>query len=209
MVSLSLRTEEIAVVCRFSKTYPFRLIASTAIKQNKTTWRCLFEPLRYARLPACAKWRTIDSQEAIMETEAIAEILGGRKVLGKTIKSPDELTQVVRTGLPVGSVTALAEKLHLGNRDLSRKLGIPQRTLTRRLSKASLLTPAESDRTVRMARVFANAVAMLGDRDKAIEWLGTPNRALGGGRPLDQLDTDTGSRMVEDILGRIAYGVYS
>jgi putative toxin-antitoxin system antitoxin component (TIGR02293 family) len=50
---------------------------------------------------------------------------------------------------------------------------------------------------------------MIGDQDKAIEWLGTPNRALGGERPLDQLDTDTGAHMVEDILGRIAYGVYS
>jgi putative toxin-antitoxin system antitoxin component (TIGR02293 family) len=130
-------------------------------------------------------------------------------VLGKAIKNPDDLAQLVRTGLPAGSVSALAERLHLGNGVLSRKLGISQRTLTRRLSYGSLLTAAESDRTVRMARVYANAIEMIGDRDKAIEWLGTPNRALGGGRPLDQLDTDMGARMVEDILGRIAYGVYS
>lgn len=144
-----------------------------------------------------------------MGAEAIAEILGGRKVLGKAIKSPDDLAHLVREGLPARSVTALAEKLRLVTSVLSRKLGIPQRTLTRRLSQASSLTPAESDRTVRMARVYAHAVEMIGDRDKAIEWLSTPNRALGGEMPLDQLDTDTGARMVEDILGRIAYGVYS
>src|SRR6266536_2748539 len=144
-----------------------------------------------------------------METQAIAEILGGRKVLGRTVKKPDDLAQIVRKDLPASSVTALAGKLHLANSVLSRKLGIPQRTLTRRLSQGSLLTSAESDRTVRMARVYANAVEMIGDEDKAIEWLGTANRALGGERPLDQLDTDTGARMVEDILGRIAYGVYS
>jgi len=50
---------------------------------------------------------------------------------------------------------------------------------------------------------------MIGDQEKAIAWLGTPNRALGGERPLELLDTDLGTRMVEDILGRIAYGVYS
>jgi putative toxin-antitoxin system antitoxin component (TIGR02293 family) len=50
---------------------------------------------------------------------------------------------------------------------------------------------------------------MLGEQEKAIAWLGTANRALGGDRPLDVLDTDVGARMVEDILGRIAYGVYS
>jgi putative toxin-antitoxin system antitoxin component (TIGR02293 family) len=144
-----------------------------------------------------------------METEVIAEVLGGRKVLGKAIKKPDDLAQLVRRGLPATSVTALAEKLDLGNTVLSRKLGIPQRTLTRRLSQRSRLTVAESDRTVRLARVYVNAVEMIGDEEKAAEWLRTPNRALGGGRPLDQLDTDLGARAVEDILGRIAYGVYS
>jgi len=144
-----------------------------------------------------------------LETAEIAEVLGGRKVLGRPIKNPDDLAQLVRAGLPARSVSALAERLHLGNGALAKKLGIPQRTLTRRLSLGSLLTFAESDRTVRMARVFANAVEMIGDRDKAIQWLGTPNRALGGERPLDRLDTDTGARMVEDILGRVAYGVYS
>jgi putative toxin-antitoxin system antitoxin component (TIGR02293 family) len=144
-----------------------------------------------------------------VETEAIAQVLGGRKVLGKTIKKPDELAQLVRKGLPASAVTALAEKLAVGNTVLSRKLGIPQRTLTRRLSQRSRLTAAESDRTVRFARVYANAVEMIGDEVKAVEWLRTPNRALGGERPLDQLDTDLGARAVEDILGRIAYGVYS
>jgi len=144
-----------------------------------------------------------------MDTEAIAEILGGRKVLGKAIKTPDDLAKLVRAGLPAGSVSSLAQRLHLGAGVLSRKLGIPQPTLTRRLSLGSLLSAAESDRTVRIARVFANAVETIRDRDKAIEWLGTPNRALGGEPPLDRLDTETGARMVEDILGRIAYGVYS
>ncbi len=144
-----------------------------------------------------------------METEVIAEVLGGRKVLGKAIKKPDDLAQLVRQGLPATSVTALAEKLDIGNISLSRKLGIPQRTLSRRLSQRARLTAAESDRTVRLARVYANAVEMIGDEEKAVEWLRTPNRALGGDRPLDQLDTDLGARAVEDILGRIAYGVYS
>ena len=144
-----------------------------------------------------------------METTAIAEVLGGRKVLGKAITKPDDLAQLIRRGLPTGSLTVLAQKLNLANGVLSQKLGIPQRTLTRRLADGAFLTTAESDRTVRMARVYAHAVEMIGDSEKAIEWLDTPNRALGGVRPLDQLDTDVGVRMVEDILGRIAYGVYS
>jgi len=159
-----------------------------------------------------AKWRNIGSQKAKEMTSAasaIAEVLGGRRVLGKAVKKPDDLAELVRKGLPASSVKVLAERLDVGNMVLSQKLGIPQRTLTRRLSQGSRLTAAESDRTVRLARVYARAVEMIGDEEKAVEWFRTPNRALGGERPLDQLDTDVGAREVEDILGRIAYGVYS
>ncbi len=139
----------------------------------------------------------------------IANVLGGRKVLGKVVKKPDDLTRMVREGLPANSLTALAEKLAISKASLSRQLGIPQRTMSRRLNHQSRLTAAESDRMVRLARVFACAVQMIGNEDKAVKWLGTPNRALGGAQPLDQLDTDLGAREVEDLLGRIAYGVYS
>jgi putative toxin-antitoxin system antitoxin component (TIGR02293 family) len=144
-----------------------------------------------------------------MTSQNIADVLGGKKVLGRSIKSLTDLAELVREGLPASSVLVLAQKLDLGNAALSRKLGIPQRTMTRRLSQHSRLSAAESDRTVRLARVYATAVEMIGNQEKAVEWLRTPNRALAGERPLDQLDTDLGAREVEDVLGRIAYGVYS
>ena len=121
----------------------------------------------------------------------------------------EDFTQMIRKGLPTSSLTSLAAALGIGSGALSRKLGIPQRTLTRRMSDGSRLTAAESDRIYRMARIFSLAVELIGDKENAIQWLRTPNRALGGEVPIDLLDTDAGARMVEDILGRIAYGVYS
>ena len=144
-----------------------------------------------------------------MTSQSIAAVLGGKQVLGRTVRNLTDLAELVREGLPASSLTALAESLDLRNASLSKKLGIPQRTLTRRLSQHSRLSAAESDRTVRLARVYTTAVEMIGNKQKAVEWLRTPNRALGGERPLDQLDTDLGAREVEDVLGRIAYGVYS
>lgn len=60
-----------------------------------------------------------------------------------------------------------------------------------------------------MARLYSFAIEMIGDETKALLWLNTPNRALSGVQPMDLLDTDAGSREVENVLGRIAYGVYS
>jgi len=144
-----------------------------------------------------------------MTAAAVAEVLGGKKVLGRAITRSSDLAELVRQGIPAQALMTLAERAGLRQADVSSRFGIPQRTLTRRLAQHARLTTAESDRAVRLARIYSTALETLGDEEKAADWLKTPNRALRGGRPLDQLDTDPGVREVEDVLGRIAYGVYS
>src|ERR1700739_91805 len=145
----------------------------------------------------------------MMAARTIPDVLGGEVILGRRVNSNGALAELVREGLAGTSPFLLAERLDLRQAEISEKIGIPQRTLPRRITQHSRLTPAESDRTVRLAQVYATASETLGDGDKAAAWLKTPNRALRGNRPLDQLDTDPGVREVENVLGRIAYGVYS
>ena len=144
-----------------------------------------------------------------MATLTVPAVLGGEFVLGKLTNLGGALAELVREGLPAEALFLLAKRLDLTQAEISIKIGIPQRTLTRRLTRNARLMAAESDRTVRLAQVFATAAETLGTEEKAAQWLKTPNRALRGGCPLDQLDTDPGVREVEDILGRISYGVYS
>jgi putative toxin-antitoxin system antitoxin component (TIGR02293 family) len=144
-----------------------------------------------------------------MATFTVPGVLGGELVLGGPMQQGGTMAALVREGLPAEALFLLAKRLDLRQAEISAKIGIPQRTLTRRLTHKSRLTPAESDRTVRLAQVFATTAETLGSEEKAAQWLKTPNRALRGGAPLDQLDTDPGVREVEDVLGRISYGVYS
>lgn len=144
-----------------------------------------------------------------MATFTVPGILGGELVLGKPVRQCGALAELVREGLPAEALFLLAKRLDLRQAEISARIGIPQRTLTRRLTRHTRLTAAESDRTVRLAQVFATAAETLGSEEKAAQWLKTPNRALRGLCPLDQLDTDPGVREVEEILGRISYGVYS
>jgi putative toxin-antitoxin system antitoxin component (TIGR02293 family) len=144
-----------------------------------------------------------------MTVAAITTALGGRKVLKRKVDSDSDLTLLTREGLPVGTLTLLAHQLSVERKTLARVVGISDRTLSRRLANNERLTAEESDRTVRLARIVALTVDTLGDSTKASSWLQSPNRALDGERPLDLLDTDTGTRSVETILGRIAYGIYS
>jgi putative toxin-antitoxin system antitoxin component (TIGR02293 family) len=144
-----------------------------------------------------------------MTVAAITEVLGGFELLKRTVQSDAELASLTREGLPVDTLTSLATQLGIDRKALARIVGVSQRTLVRRLASRSLLSAEESDRTVRLARVVAMAVDTLGTSAKASIWLQTPNRTLDGEVPLDLLDTDTGARSVETILGRIAYGIYS
>src|SRR5271154_1781515 len=145
----------------------------------------------------------------IMAAHSVPEVLGGDIVLGRPANNAGALAELVREGLPVKALFLLAKRLDLRQAEISEKIGIPQRTLTRRLQRHSRLTAAESARTVRLAQVYNAPVDPLGSEEKATQWLKTPNRALRGGRPLDQLDTDPGVREVEDGLGRLASGVYT
>ncbi len=74
---------------------------------------------------------------------------------------------------------------------------------------ASRLTPAESDRTVRIARVVdMSRVLMRGDLEKTRQWLTTPHDLLDGESPLQRASTETGARDVEQLVGRLQHGVF-
>jgi putative toxin-antitoxin system antitoxin component (TIGR02293 family) len=144
-----------------------------------------------------------------MTVAAITAVLGGKQMLKRKIDSDFELVVLTREGLPVSTLTRLAEELSVERKTIARVVGISERTLSRRIAKRERLSAEESDRTVRLARVIAMVVDTLGTAEKASRWLQKPNRALGGQVPLDLLDTDSGTRSVETILNRIEYGIYS
>jgi putative toxin-antitoxin system antitoxin component (TIGR02293 family) len=148
-------------------------------------------------------------QVAKMSVAEIVAVLGGKKTFKRPVRSTDDLAQQVRFGLPASTVERLAGTLSLHRSQVAERLNIPSRTLSRRLAAKSRLTHDESDRAMRMARVVALAKEVLGSDEKASHWMSNPNRALGGKRPFDQLDTEPGVRSVEEVLYGIAYGMYS
>jgi putative toxin-antitoxin system antitoxin component (TIGR02293 family) len=87
-------------------------------------------------------------------------------------------------------------------------LGISKATLHRRKA-AGRLDPAESDRVVRYARLMGRAIEVLESVESARQWLNAPQVGLGGAIPLEYAETEVGAREVEDLLGRIEFGVYS
>ena len=119
------------------------------------------------------------------------------------------LVKVLEAGLPVKELTDLQVSLDVPTEKLAPMLGISKATFHRRKGAGERLGPAESDRVVRFARLLGKAIKVLGDRDEARQWLNSPQSGLGGAAPLDYAKTEVGAREVENLLGRIEYGVYS
>lgn len=85
---------------------------------------------------------------------------------------------------------------------------IPSRTLQHRRSRREKLTVEESDRVLRMIRVLSTAEAVYGSRERVLAWLRKPNPRLEDRTPLSFLKTDTGSRIVEELLVQIDEGMF-
>lgn len=133
------------------------------------------------------------------------------KVAGKSgswILAPATMIEQVRGGLPVQELEALRDSLNVPMEKLASKLGISNATLHRRKAQGRL-GPAESDRVVRLARLVGKTAKVFGGIEAARQWLNSPQFGLGGAVPLDYAETEIGAREVENLLGRIEYGVYS
>jgi putative toxin-antitoxin system antitoxin component (TIGR02293 family) len=82
----------------------------------------------------------------------------------------------------------------------------PKRTFARRRELKQPLTPEETDKALRLARIGKLAQSVFGDADKAGRWMRKPKTSLGGAAPLAYLASENGARLIEDMLYRIDAG---
>jgi len=94
------------------------------------------------------------------------------------------------------------------SRDEVHSVIIPARTLQHRRSRNERLSVEESDRVIRALRVVSAAENVYESRERALKWLRRPNPRLNDRTPISLLKTDTGARIVEELLGQIDEGYF-
>jgi len=134
----------------------------------------------------------------------MARKLGGPEVLGGLVRSQGDLALAVRRRLPLTALAGLRQA-GLSDQEIERFV-IPQRTRRHRQEKNQPLTVDESDRAVRLVRIQTVAEEAFGDAGKAAAWLRRPLAAFSGEAPLEIAQTESGARVVETVLGKIAWG---
>jgi putative toxin-antitoxin system antitoxin component (TIGR02293 family) len=145
----------------------------------------------------------------IQMESAVVRVLGGRKYLGKRISSLSDFEKLIREGFWWESVSHAKETVGLTDQQPASLLNISERTLIRFRKSKKRLSPVASDRLYRLALIYSFAREVFEDDKMAREWLHKPQYGLGGRVPLEMLQTEAGAREVEDLLGRIEYGITS
>ena len=131
-----------------------------------------------------------------------------KKTPSAKAKHPTDLIRQIQKGLRFSELETLQNSIGLPFDQLAAKLCISRSTLQRRKA-AGRLSPNESDKVIRYSRLLHQAGDFFGDIEKARAWLKHPQYGLGGAVPLDYARTEAGAREVENLLGRMKYGVYS
>ncbi len=118
-----------------------------------------------------------------------------------------ELAQLVEQGLPLENLEILKAR-GLTFTEMAATV-ISPRTLKHRKARGENLSPAETERAVRVASMIRLAEEVLGNRETALRWLREDDDRLGNRTPLSLLQTEAGGREVESMLHGIAHGIFS
>ena len=117
------------------------------------------------------------------------------------------LLKRLHEGLSYAAFERLKRRLEVSSQELADAALISRRTLARRKSKGRL-DQDESDRLVRIARVFSRAIELYGGKeDSARAWMMRPRPALGGPSPFEMARTEVGAREVEKLIYQLEHGV--
>jgi putative toxin-antitoxin system antitoxin component (TIGR02293 family) len=127
--------------------------------------------------------------------------------IGIQTKSTDDMIIILKQGLPADAFDKLRDRLKVSDNLLSNIVQISKRTLNRRRQDGRLKTH-ESERVLRIARVYDKALEVFESEESVEAWLKKPARGLGHKIPLEYSDTDLGAQEVVNLLGRIEHGVF-
>ena len=136
------------------------------------------------------------------------EILGGKSFMPTVPKSAFEYVRIANKGIKKQSVTRLAEIMNIPMKDIAALLNISYKTLGRK-KETDTLDSISSSISIEIAETISKGLSVFEDSDKLSRWLQKENRALQGEKPIELLNTPTGIKIVNKLLGRIEEGVYT
>ena len=141
----------------------------------------------------------------LIEARSLAALLGVKPKRGQAVDTL-ELARQVGKGLSAHAVDLLCDLVAPDDSSFRYRI-VPKATLARRQRGAGRLSPEESDRLARLARLWALAIDVWKSEQAAHRFLAAPHPLLRNRIPRELvIESDIGARAVENLLGSLKYG---
>ncbi len=128
------------------------------------------------------------------------------KLLDLPIRSALDMARIARSGVAANAVDILIDQ---GFTRGETGWIVAPRTLTHRRRKNEPLSPEETGRLLRAAKLHAMAGIVLGDEERARRWLHKPRATFGGVSAMEMMQTEYGGQVVEETLGQLDAGYFA
>jgi len=135
---------------------------------------------------------------------AIEEVLG----LEGRVRTPLDLVDLGAKGVLKKQVKHLGNVMCITSTTLAKLLAITPRTIQRQ-PEEKRFDRVVSERAINLAQLIVKGIELFKDKDEFCAWLQAPCLALGSRTPISLLTSSVGVGMVNDLLGRMEYGVFS
>ena len=141
--------------------------------------------------------------------QARVSVAGFKRIARFGAMSPMKAHGAIKRGVPAKTVDYLREGLDLSKESVAVLLGNVRTSQRLRITTERALDTNVAGRLYRISVVIKKAADLFRTPDVAVQMLKSEQRALNYRTPLSLMRTEPGALAVEDLLGRIAYGVYT
>lgn len=116
--------------------------------------------------------------------------------------------RIIKNGISKDYLETFKKATSLDYDSLAGALSVTRATLINKKG-AQKFSDQVSEKIVSLADLYSFGYEVFEDKDNFNKWMFVPNQALGGLAPFDIIDNYYGKEEVRNLIGRIAYGVYS
>jgi putative toxin-antitoxin system antitoxin component (TIGR02293 family) len=141
-----------------------------------------------------------------MTISSVTQLLGGKKTLGREVRTRMDLIDLSRKGVSKEALLYLAKFMGLPVSQMAALLPVTERTIQRYAPKEHF-DRVVSENILHLAEVAARGLEVFENSDNFKAWINQPSTALGGRSPKSLLPSRFGIDMVLDELTRIEHGV--
>jgi len=138
----------------------------------------------------------------------LTDILGVQD-MKTNLESPFDFIQIAKDGVNASVIKNFGGYFNLSRELLASMLNVSTPTIYRWTKENRNLDINFTIKLFEIADLFLSGSEVLGNESNFFKWLNLPNTALGGMEPIELIGIPGGVSKVRDVIGRIAYGVYS